>query len=374
MLQESVVMPGASQTKSSHARRAAQFTKPIVFCPPLATFGNDKTATEQDIVEGLTVTVECDECPDAARAKLEAILGPATTVIRSGGVWTDGNGVTQDKLHLHWRLAQPARNPDELTRLKRVREICANLVGADPTSIPICHPIRWPGSWHRKAQPRLTEIVACSPDTEIDLAATLAKLEPLAPAPARTDSRAAQPGGEWDALTTSILTGKSLHNSIARLAMKMLRGGTPEVMAVQMLRAMMDSSQAPRDDRWRDRYADIPRAVASAGKKLADEQEEAAAAAQPPPPPPPPPPPSVVVPAPAAGPGPGPAAISPIEQTLKAFEHWLILPSRTPVYAMLGAIVANLLDGDPVWLGIVAPPSSASATVARTWWARCACG
>jgi hypothetical protein len=83
------------------ARRAAQYPKPIVFCPPLATFGNDKTATEQDITEGLTVTVECDECPDTAREKLETILGPATTVIRSGGVWNDGNGVTQDKLHLH---------------------------------------------------------------------------------------------------------------------------------------------------------------------------------------------------------------------------------------------------------------------------------
>jgi hypothetical protein len=332
------------------ARRAAQFPKPIVFCPPLATFGNEKTATEQDITEGLTVTVECDESPDAAREKLETILGPATTVIRSGGVWSDGNGVTQDKLHLHWRLAQPARNPDELTRLKRVREICAHLVGADPTSIPICHPIRWPGSWHRKAQPRLTEIVACDPDIEIDLAAALAKLEPLAPSPPRADNRSAQPGGEWDVLTANILAGKSLHNSITRLAMKMLRGGTPEVMAVQMLRAMLDASQAPRDDRWRDRYAGIPRAVSSAGRKLADEQEEAAAAAPPPPP--------IIGPATAAGAGPSSASL-PIEETLQTFERWLILPSRTPVYAMLGTIVANLLDGDPVWLGIVAPPSSA---------------
>jgi hypothetical protein len=167
------------------ARRAAQSPKPIVFCPPLATFGNDKTAAEQDITEGLTITVECDETPAAARAKLEAILGPATAVIRSGGVWNDGNGVTQDKLHLHWRLARPARERDDLVKLKRAREICAHLVGADPTSIPICHPIRWPGSWHRKAQPRLTEIVVCDPDVEIDLAAALAKLEPLAPTPPR---------------------------------------------------------------------------------------------------------------------------------------------------------------------------------------------
>jgi hypothetical protein len=49
----------------------------------------------------------------------------------------------------------------------------------------------------------------------------------------------------------------------------------------------------------------------------------------------------------------------PIEDALQTFERWLILPSRTPVYAMLGTVAANLLPGDPVWLGLVAPPSSA---------------
>jgi hypothetical protein len=41
------------------------------------------------------------------------------------------------------------------------------------------------------------------------------------------------------------------------------------------------------------------------------------------------------------------------------FERWLILPSRTPVYAMLGTVAANLLPGEPTWLGLIAPPSSA---------------
>ena len=204
-----------------------------------------------------------------------------------------------------------------------MREICAHLVGADPTSIPICHPIRWPGSWHRKAQPRLTEIVACDADVEIELDAALATLEPLAPTPPRADNRAAQPGGEWDTLTANILAGKSLHNSITRLAMKLLRGGTPEVIAVQMLRALLDASQAPRDDRWRERYADVPRAVSSAGRKLADEEEkkEAAAAASPQPQPqsaPPPP----VTPAPAVGSG--PAASSPIEDTLLTLKGFYV--------------------------------------------------
>ena len=356
------------------ARRAAQYPKPVVFAPPLATFGNDKSAAEKDIAEGFTITVECDERPDAARAKLETILGPATTVIRSGGVWNDGNGGAQDKLHLHWRLAKPARERDDLVKLKRVREICARLVGADPTSIPVSHPIRWPGSWHRKDKPRLTEIVACNPDVEIELADALAKLEPLAPTPPRTDNRAAQPGGEWDTLTGSILAGKNLHASIMRLAMKMLRGGTPEIMAVQMIRGMMDAAQVPHDDRWRDRYADIPRAVSSAGRKLAaekeaaEQEEERKRRQQRPwqlrhshsrtaPPPPPPPPSPGTGPAPSAAPG--PASSSPIEDCLQTFERWLYLSNRRPLYAMLGTVAANLLPGDPVWLGLVAPPSSA---------------
>jgi hypothetical protein len=51
--------------------------------------------------------------------------------------------------------------------------------------------------------------------------------------------------------------------------------------------------------------------------------------------------------------------MSPIENTLQTFERWLILPNRTPIYAMLGTVAANLLPGEPTWLGLIAPPSSA---------------
>ena len=46
------------------------------------------------------------------------------------------------------------------------------------------------------------------------------------------------------------------------------------------------------------------------------------------------------------------------------FERWLILKDRTPLYAVLGAVAANLLPGgDPVWLGLIAPPSSAKTEI-----------
>jgi hypothetical protein len=52
-----------------------------------------------------------------------------------------------------------------------------------------------------------------------------------------------------------------------------------------------------------------------------------------------------------------------IEQTLEVFERWLILPNRMPVYAVLGTVAANLLPGDPIWLGVIGPPSSAKTEI-----------
>jgi hypothetical protein len=52
-----------------------------------------------------------------------------------------------------------------------------------------------------------------------------------------------------------------------------------------------------------------------------------------------------------------------IDAVLEVFERWLILKGRTPVYAVLGAVAANLLPGDPVWLGLIAPPSSAKTEI-----------
>jgi hypothetical protein len=53
----------------------------------------------------------------------------------------------------------------------------------------------------------------------------------------------------------------------------------------------------------------------------------------------------------------------PLAKTLEVFDQWLILKDRTPIYAVLGAVAANLLPGDPVWLGLVGPPSSAKTEI-----------
>ena len=59
----------------------------------------------------------------------------------------------------------------------------------------------------------------------------------------------------------------------------------------------------------------------------------------------------------------GPQGGTTIDDVLKVFQHWLVMSDWTPVYAALGTVAANLLPGDPVWLGLVAPPSSAKTEI-----------
>lgn len=54
---------------------------------------------------------------------------------------------------------------------------------------------------------------------------------------------------------------------------------------------------------------------------------------------------------------------SSIDQVLNVFDRWLLLVDSTPIYAALGTVAANMLDGDPVWLGLIGPPSSAKTEI-----------
>jgi hypothetical protein len=71
------------------ASECAAAPEPVVFAGPVATFKIADRAAEKDLRNGLVLTVECDEAPEAARKKLETVLGPATVVVASGGLWTD---------------------------------------------------------------------------------------------------------------------------------------------------------------------------------------------------------------------------------------------------------------------------------------------
>jgi RecA-family ATPase len=251
------------------ARRAAQSPAPVVFCPPLAVFSSKDHAREQDLLEGLALSVECDQHPSEARTTLEHLLGPATVVVKSGGIWVNGGNTPESKLHLHWRLARPATGK-ALAELKQARDLATRLAGGDPSNKPVCHPIRWPGSWHRKAEPRLCEIERVNADVEIELEAALPALQAATPPEpeAKANSTGSGDSSDWYTLVNDIITGTSYHVPLVALSARLVGSGMHDGTAVKLLRAIMSASTGPHDAvRWQARYEAIPRIVSSAREK-----------------------------------------------------------------------------------------------------------
>jgi hypothetical protein len=148
----------------------------VVFCPPVATFSVRDRATKAHMAEGVALSTDCDRSTDDRIARLINLLGRPTVRVASGGVWVDDQGGEHDKLHLHWRLTEPTRTPEDHRRLEEVRRLAAILVGADTSNVPSVHPLRWPGSWHRKGEPRLCRIVEINTGAEIELTHALERL------------------------------------------------------------------------------------------------------------------------------------------------------------------------------------------------------
>jgi hypothetical protein len=153
------------------ANDAANADHPVVFAPPICTLTNGRRARTEDLANGLVLSVEIDEGDtQAARHRLEGLLGPATVVMTSGGDWTDPDtGQIHSKLHIHWRLSEPTRDAGDHQRLHSARDMAARLIGADPTGKPVVHALRWPGSWNTKGKPVLARIVQLNESAEINL-------------------------------------------------------------------------------------------------------------------------------------------------------------------------------------------------------------
>ena len=77
-----------------------------------------------------------------------------------------------------------------------------------------------------------------------------------------------QAGADWQLLFDNVREGRALHDSLRDLAAKMVTAGTNPGAAVNQLRALMEASAAQRDERWKARFAEIPRLVESAEEKL----------------------------------------------------------------------------------------------------------
>lgn len=152
-----------------------------VFSPPVCLFKTNENAKASNVAAGPVISAELDERPTHSAASLEAILGEPTLIVASGGVWTAPDGTEHDKLHLYWRLSQPATTAEDLADLNLARKLATAIAGADATNNPVSHPIRWPGSWHTKTdRPRLCRIIGGDPEREISLSDALASLKAAA--------------------------------------------------------------------------------------------------------------------------------------------------------------------------------------------------
>jgi hypothetical protein len=81
----------------------------------------------------------------------------------------------------------------------------------------------------------------------------------------------------WQYLFDNVREGRDLHNSLRDLAAKMIAGGMAAGVAVNQLRALMESTASPvRDERWHARYSDIPRLVESAEKFATKKHDDSA--------------------------------------------------------------------------------------------------
>src|SRR5262249_33336594 len=100
-----------------------------------------------------------------------------------------------------------------------------------------------------------------------------------APSRPKTNGHAAAHDGggggdrDWQSPQANILVGRRLPDSGRTLAGKMIASGMNSGATVNMLRGMMESSQAPKDERWRARVSAIPAAVDSAVAKYGKHRE-----------------------------------------------------------------------------------------------------
>jgi Bifunctional DNA primase/polymerase, N-terminal len=148
------------------------------------------------------------------------------------------------------------------------------------------------------------------------------------------DAAAGVSGGadDWQWLLDNIHKGHELHASLRDLAAKLIASGMSAGAAVNFLRAQINASNAPRDDRFQDRYNNIPRLVESA-EDLCREKDE-----------------------PAAPPAPA-CALTEVHAT---FKKWLGEEyDIATLDAVLAVLAAEKLNGDPPWLLLISGPGNA---------------
>jgi hypothetical protein len=156
------------------AREGAAF---YVVPGTVAESGRAKAA---DIRQMQTVVVDLDAGDIAAKLDHLLIhLGAPTLIVESGGRTPEG----LDKLHVWWRLTEPAEG-DDIGLVCRLRGDIAVKVGGDTHFRSAHQPIRVAGSlYHKGGRKRRVEIRRHNPALEVDLSAFAEAVEAMPPLP-----------------------------------------------------------------------------------------------------------------------------------------------------------------------------------------------
>jgi hypothetical protein len=161
------------------AEKVANHPIPAVFCMPPCIFRTADNAREDNVHEVLVLSTENDQRPRKACADLASILRVKPTLtVASGGTWSDPEtGEIEDRGHVYTRLQEPARDTDDQAAAKECRALMAAITDADPSGVSVVHPMRVPGSWHRKGEPKLATIIDGNGSSEIGVADALERLK-----------------------------------------------------------------------------------------------------------------------------------------------------------------------------------------------------
>lgn len=155
---------GAAGRVALFAARAAREGMGVYAIP--GTVAESGRARAADVRQMQAVVVDLDSGDiGAKRDHLARHLGEPTLVVQSGGRTPEG----QDKLHVWWRLTEPAEG-DDLALLCRLRGDIAAKVGGDRSFRSAHQPIRIAGTVHHKGGvQRLVAIRQHCPRAEVDL-------------------------------------------------------------------------------------------------------------------------------------------------------------------------------------------------------------
>lgn len=148
---------------SRFAEAAVRCSRAVYVIP--GTVAASGQARAEHVMQMQAVVVDLDEGDIAIkRGHLIRHLGPPTLIVESGGVTETG----QSKLHLWWKLTEPAEGED-LVQLCRLRAEAALKVGGDDSFGSAHQPIRVPGTIHGKYGRKTRVRIIHHQDAEVDL-------------------------------------------------------------------------------------------------------------------------------------------------------------------------------------------------------------